>query len=161
MEIFDYITQFVAAGVGTWGFSFVFNTPKKERIFCGINGAIVWLSYLLFIGLGSGITIACMGATFTITIVARIFSSIRKNPVTVFLITAIFPIVPGAGIYYTAYYLIMDNYVMAGAKGLETFKVAGGIVLGIVFGFMIPQTIFSKLAKYSRRDEDARYPKMQ
>ena len=39
-----------------------------------------------------------------------------------FLISGIFALVPGAGIYYTAYYFIMGDNAMAVAKGVETFK---------------------------------------
>ncbi len=160
MEPIDYILQFIAAGIGTCGFAVVFHTPPKEYIFCAFNGAVAWLTYLLMKELGAGITMSCMVSTFVITLLSRVFSAIRKNPATVFLITAIFPLVPGAGIYYTAYYLIMDDFAAAGAKGLETFEVAGGIVLGIIFGFVIPQGIFGKLASLSKKEEDGRYQKL-
>ena len=113
--------------------------------------------YLIFDWLGCGVTLACIGASFAITILARVFSALRKHPVTVYLISAIFPLVPGAAIYYTAYYLIMDDFAMAGAKGLEAFKMAGGITLGIMFGFGIPQSIFNGLAKLNKKAEDERY----
>ena len=64
---------------------------------------------------------------------------------------------PGAAIYYTAYYLIMDDFATAGMKGLEAFKMAGGITLGIMFGFGIPQSIFNGLAKLTSKAEDGRY----
>ena len=160
MDILDYVIQFIAAAVGTCGFSAVFNTPKKEYFFCAINGGIIWIVYLLMKDNGAGLTMACMGSTFVITILARVFSAIRKNPVTVFLITAIFPLVPGAGIYYTAYYLIMNDFTMAGIKGMETFKVVGGMVLGIVFGFFMPKGIFDMLAKHGTKKEDGRYQRL-
>lgn len=147
MEMIDYILQIIAAGIGTCAFAIVFHAPRKEYFFCAMNGAIVWLVYLLTIKLGVGITIACTAATFVITLVSRFLSAVRKNPSTIFLITAIFPLVPGAGIYYTAYYLIMNDFAAAGAKGLETFEVAGGIVLGIIFGFVVPQGIFNRLSE--------------
>ena len=154
MGIEEYILQFIAACVGTCAFAMVLSAPPREYVFCGVNGAVIWLVYLVLLKGGTGITVACMGATFVITLISRVLSAIRKNPVTVYLITAIFPLVPGAGIYYTAYYLIMDNFVMAGEKGLETFKVAGGIVLGILFGFFIPQSIFTRLADVSKKEKE-------
>ncbi len=153
----DYILQVIASGVGIWCFAITFNVPKKEYLFCAINGAVSWMMYLIFGWFGFGVTFACLGASFTITILARVFSALRKHPATVYLITAIFPLVPGAAIYYTAYYLMMDNYPMAGAKGLEAFKMAGGITLGIMFGFGISQAIFNKIAKLTSRVEDGRY----
>ena len=153
----DYILQIIAAGVGTWCFAITFNAPKKEYVYCAINGAVSWLIYLIFDSMGAGVTIASLGAAFAITILARVFSALRKHPVTVYLINAIFPLVPGAAIYYTAYYLMMDDFATAGNKGLEAFKIAGGITLGIMFGFGIPQSIFNGLAKLSSRLEDGRY----
>ena len=61
--------------------------------------------------------------------------------------TGIFTLVPGAGIYYTAYYLLMGDLAQFTAKGIETFKIAGAIALGIVFGFAIPQSWFNRLGK--------------
>lgn len=55
-----------------------------------------------------------------------------------------FPLVPGAGIYYTAYYLISGMPAKCSAKGLETFEIALAIVFGIIFGFSIPETLFHK-----------------
>jgi uncharacterized protein len=62
-----------------------------------------------------------------------------------YVLPGIFPLVPGAGIYYTAYYLFIGNTEMSGFKGLETLEIAGAIVFGIIFGFGIPQWIFHKL----------------
>lgn len=153
----DYILQVIASGVGIWCFAITFNAPKKEYLYCAINGAVSWMMYLIFGWLGCGVTLACIGASFAITILARVFSALRKHPVTVYLISAIFPLVPGAAIYYTAYYLIMDDFVSAGAKGLEAFKMAGGITLGIMFGFGISQSLFNSLAKLTKKAEDGRY----
>lgn len=146
----DYIIQIIAAGIGTCCFAVTFNAPKKEYIYCAVNGAVSCFMYLMLIHIGAGITLACVGSAFAITILARIFSALRKHPVTVYLINAIFPLVPGAAIYYTAYYLMMDNFSMAGNKGLEAFKIAGGITLGIMFGFGIPQSIFNGLGKFEK-----------
>ncbi len=143
LEVIEYILQIIAACIGTLGFSIVFHAPRRELFFCAMNGAMAWFVYLIMLKLGGGVTMACTVATFVITIVSRILSELRKAPSTVFLIAAIFPLVPGSGIYYTAYNLIMDDFAMAGAKGLETFEVAGGIVLGIIFGFVLPKKMFS------------------
>ena len=141
------IMQVAASMVGTMAFAILFNAPKKEYIFCAVNGGLAWLAYLIFSWAGVGVSLASMGATVILTLVARGFSAWRKCPVTVFLITGIFVLVPGAGIYYTAYYLLMNDLAQFSAKGLETFKIAGAIALGIVFGFAIPQRVFNNIGK--------------
>lgn len=141
------IGQLIAAMLGTFAFVVLFNAPRKEYFFSSANGALGWLAYLLFMGWGASTTIASLGATIILTLVARLLSAVRRCPVTVFLVTGIFVLVPGAGIYYTAYYLLMNDLAASTAKGVETFKVAGAIVLGIVFGFAVPQSWFNRLGR--------------
>lgn len=139
------IMQLIAAMLGTLAFVIIFDVPKKEHLFCALNGGLGWLTYLLLGIWGADVTLASLGAALILTLAARTLSTIRRCPVTVFLVTGIFTLVPGAGIYYTAYHLLMNELAMATAKGVETFKVAGAITLGIVFGFAIPQRWFARL----------------
>lgn len=139
--------QMLVAMAATVAFAVLFHVPKSEYILCGINGAIGWGVYLFCTGHGTGKASASMWAALMLTLIARIFSALRKMPSTVFLITGIFTLVPGAGIYYTSYYLIIDELNQCVAKGIETFKIAGAIVLGMIFGLMLPQSWFNQLRK--------------
>jgi len=141
------IDQFIAAMLGTLAFVIIFNVPRKEYLYCAVNGGIGWLTYLFLFQHSSSIVISSLGATLFLTLSARILSIIRRCPVTIFLVTGIFVLVPGAGIYYTAYYLITNELAQAGVKGLETFKIAGAIVIGIIFGFAIPQGWLNRLQR--------------
>lgn len=132
--------------LATISFAVLFSSPKKEVIYCGLTGAVAWSIYYLLTQNGVHLVLASGIATFGLTILARCFAVVRKTPVTVYLLTGIFPLVPGAGIYYTAYYLFIGNTQMSGFKGLETLEIAGAIVFGIIFGFGIPQALFHKLS---------------
>ena len=57
---------------------------------------------------------------------------------TVFLLSGIFPLVPGAGIYYTAYYFIQGSNALALAHGISTFKIAVALAVGISLVLSIP-----------------------
>ena len=63
------------------------------------------------------------------------------------MIPGIFPIVPGAGIYWTAHYIVTDQLALASRTGFEAVKAAAAIVLGIIFVFEIPQRFFGRIAK--------------
>ena len=65
-----------------------------------------------------------------------------------FLIAGIFPLVPGAGIYWTAYYVVTDQLAKASARGFLTLKIAVAIVLGILFVFEFPQKWFRRIASH-------------
>lgn len=106
--------------------------------------------YLGCLNLDTGTTIANLLATLALTLLARTISALHKMPVTVYLISGIFPLVPGAGIYYTSYYFIMNEMAECSKAGMDTVKVAGAIVLGIVFGFAIPQSLFNRLPYLKR-----------
>ncbi len=140
------IVHFIISMLATISFAVLFTAPRKEVIFCGLTGAVGWIVYYVCTQNNIHLVLASGIATLCLTILARCLAVIRKNPVTVYLLTGIFPLVPGAGIYYTAYYLFIGNTEMSGFKGLETLEIAGAIVFGIIFGFGIPQALFHKLA---------------
>lgn len=141
-----YILEFIIAMLATISFAVLFTAPKREVVYCGLTGALGWIVYYVMTENGINLVLASMVATFCLTVLARCFAVVRKTPVTVYLLSGIFPLVPGAGIYYTAYYLFMGNTEMSGFKGLETLEIAGAIVFGIIFGFGIPQWLFHKLS---------------
>lgn len=144
------IIHFIISLLATISFAVLFNAPKKEVFYCGLTGAIGWIVYYIMTQNNWHIVFASLIATFCLTIFARCAAVIRKSPVTTYLLPGIFPLVPGAGIYYTAYYLFIGNSEMSGFKGLETLEIAGAIVFGIIFGFGIPQGLFHKLSPAKR-----------
>ncbi|MCX4320187.1 MAG: threonine/serine exporter family protein [Lachnospiraceae bacterium] len=141
------ILQVIAATFAVASFSILFSVPKDQCILAALNGGIAWFSYLFLSQLGAGPAVSSLGATLLLTLLARLFALHRKHPVTIYLMAGIFPLVPGSGIYYTSYYFIMSDMESFVAKGTETFKVAGAISLGIIFGFALPQ----KFLLFARR----------
>ena len=95
------IIQFLVSLAATLSFAVLFSAEKKQLFFCGLTGALGWIVYLICLQYHTDNAIANLIATFALTLVARILSAVRRTPVTVFLLTGIFPLVPGAGIYYT------------------------------------------------------------
>lgn len=144
------ILQFITSMLATLSFAVLFAAPKTELILCGLTGATGWLVYLLCLNFDTGAVPANLIATFALTVISRTIAAIRKNPVTVYLISGIFPLVPGAGIYYTSYYFIMNEMNECSYYGMQTVKVAGAIVLGIIFGFALPQSWFNMLQRRRR-----------
>lgn len=136
------IIQIIASFIGTLSFAVIFSIPKKEYIFCGLSGAIGWSFYLLsFHALGST-AFATFVSTIVLTITSRVFAVNRRVPVTIFLISGIFPLVPGAGIYYTANYIFANQLDLAFNKGVESISIAIAIAFGIMLIFVIPQKFF-------------------
>lgn len=140
-----YLVQFLVAMTATVSFSIIFHAPVRELVFCGITGAVGWIVYFLMNGSISGPVAASLISTCVLTLFARTFAAKRRMPVTVYLLAGIFPLVPGAGIYYTAFYLFTNNKEMFSKVAAETLEVAIAIVFGIIFGSAIPQAVFNTI----------------
>ncbi len=138
------LVQTAVAFVATVAFSVIFHAPRRELLCTGLTGAAGWLVYLAATGLGCGVVAASFLATLARAWLSRVVSFARKAPVTVFLICGIFPLVPGAGIYYTGYNFFMGLDALALDKGLETIKIAVAIALGIGIVLSLPPGLFTR-----------------
>lgn len=137
-QIGELVAQFFLAGVGTLSFAILFACPRRSLPYCAIVGAVGWAVYELLVMLGADSAAASLLAVIPLTLLTRIFAIARKTPVTVFLLSGIFPLVPGAGIYYTAYYFIQGNNALALSNGISTFKIAVALAVGISLVLSIP-----------------------
>lgn len=106
---------------------------------CGIVGAIGWLVYWVMMLVQPSAVLASLVAVIPLTVATRVFAVVRRAPVTLFLIPGIFPLVPGAGIYYTAYAFITGDTAQCAAKGAETLKIAVALAMGKLQWSVIPR----------------------
>ncbi|MBD5530809.1 MAG: threonine/serine exporter [Lachnospiraceae bacterium] len=141
------IGQMIAAVFGTVAFSVLFGVPRQYYIYCGFVGGAGWVLYsLLTVYAHCTATEATFFAAFLVVLLSRFLAVWERCPATVFLTTGIFPLVPGAGIYWTAYYLVTDRLAEAADNGFAAIKAVFAIVLGIVLVFEVPDSFF-KLKK--------------
>lgn len=147
----DFIIEFIVSMVATIAFAIVFSAPRSELLYCGISGAIGWIFFSIISNILNAPTLGNVVGSLALTFFSRALASKRKNPVTVYLISGIFPLVPGAGIYYTSFYLIMNDMNNFSQAGLSTLKTAGAIVMGIILGMAFPQSWFNTVFAPSDR----------
>lgn len=141
MTLPELLIQVLAAALGTVGFSLLFGAPARYYPYCGLIGGTGWLFYLCLLSFTSS-PVATFAATVGVILMSRWFAVRKRCPVTIFLISGIIPLVPGAGVYWAAYYTVTGQLPMASQTGFQAMKVAVAIVLGIVFVFELPQRIF-------------------
>ena len=127
-----WVIQLVAAFVGTVGFSALFGAPRRYYLYCGLAGMAGWAVYLL-VAMGHSVVGAAFFAALTVAAISHVMARLCRCPVTVFLICGIIPLVPGGGIFWTAYYIVTEQLRMAATMGFVALKVtiaiAGGIIL--------------------------------
>lgn len=138
------ILQMIAAMVGTIAFSLLFGVPTRYYPYCGLIGGAGWGVYCAASAVWAPAESA-LAATIVVILLSRLAAVRERCPVTVFLISGIFPLVPGAGVYWTVYYIVTDQLYLAVQTGYTAVKVAVAIVLGIVFVFELPQGLFRAL----------------
>lgn len=141
--LLDWAIQTAIAFISTIAFAIIFHTPKKQYVFAGLVGAFGWLIYIVYVHFTADTVFASFFAALGLTYLGRIFSFLRRAPLPVFLISGIFPIVPGAGIYYTGYHIFMNDNAAAMSTGLETIKIAIAIALGIGIVISLPRFFFT------------------
>ena len=137
IRMIDALLVAACIAIGT-GFVLLFACPRRLLPYCALVGGVGWLVYELAVLLGADSTTASLLAVIPLTLLPRVLAILFKAPVTVFLLTGIFPLVPGAGIYYTAYYFIQNNNALALSNGISTFKIAVVLATGIALVLGIP-----------------------
>ena len=128
-----FVVQLIAAFLGTVSFAALFGVPRKYYLDAGICGTIGWLFYLVFsryTAMSPAEVVFC--ATALVTLTALMQSTGRKCPITVFLICGIFPLVPGAGIFWTSYNIVSNQLPEALQTGFGALKATVAIAFGIL-----------------------------
>lgn len=126
------IVQVAAAFLGTLAFSVVFNVSRYQLIYCGGVGGFGWFIYLMSYKITEDIIFSSFVAAVMISIASHLLAKALKNPVTIYQIGGIFPLVPGAGIYKTLYFMVNEDYTQATYFLYQTLQIAGGIAVGMV-----------------------------
>ena len=143
-ETAGLVVQTLAAFVGTLAFADLFGVPRAQYITAGITGAVGWCLYLVLVRLaGVSPVVAIILSSVLICILARVAAIAQKCPAQVFLLCGIFPLVPGAGIFWCTYYLVSGQLAESLTTGFGAVKAAVAIVLGIIVAMELPQRIFS------------------
>ena len=138
----DLLWECAMALVGTVAFALLFSVPRRYYLWCGLIGGAGWAAFRL-IDPFWGRTAAIFCAAALVIFLSRLRAVKERCPVTIFMVAGLFPLVPGAGIYYTGYHLFMSDNSQALLKGLETIKIAVAIALGIGIVLSLPAFFFT------------------
>jgi len=131
---YSFILQCIFAFIGCMGFVILFNIHGKGRALCALGGALTWAIYLIALHYsGSELTAYFWSALFS-SLYSEVMARIRKFPAITYLVISIFPIIPGAGAYYTMNYAVRGEMQLFASQGLFTAAIAGVMAVGILMG---------------------------
>lgn len=121
----------------------------KTLFYVSLGGGISWLSYImLYKYLDFREIHAYFLASLFMSIYAEVMAIRKKKPVTIFLLVAMLPIVPGKMIYDSMTLFAKGQTQEALAIGAQTFAIAGALAMGNLLASTVSMIIRkSKLAR--------------
>jgi len=131
---YPVILQCIFVFCGCTGFIILFNIHGKGKLLCALGGALTWAVYLLTLELTGGELTAYFWSALFSSLYSEIMARIRKYPAISYLVISIFPIIPGAGAYYTMNYAVQGQMDLFASKGMFTAAIAGIMAVGILLG---------------------------
>ena len=129
---YSFIIQLLAAFIGCVGFFIVFNIHGRGGFLCALGGALAWAAYLIVVRSWGNDLLGYFIAAIVAAAYAEMMARIRKYPAISYLVISIFPLIPGAGIYYTTNHLVKGDMNLFSSQGVHTIAIAGSIAVGIL-----------------------------
>jgi uncharacterized membrane protein YjjB (DUF3815 family) len=91
-----------------------------------------WAIYALCLQLGQSDLVGYFWGTVFAAAYSETMARIRKCPAIAYLVIAIFPLIPGAGVYYTMEQAMQGNMDLFASKGMHTAAIAGIMAVAIL-----------------------------
>ena len=137
----------IACLVGCIGFSILFNIHGKGSVLCALGGVLTWITYRFVAQLGSDDITAYFFATMLAALYSEVMARIRKYPAISYLVISVFPLIPGAGVYYTTSYIVRGDMTNFASQGSHTIAIAGVMAVGI----LLISTVFRLISVWLQR----------
>ena len=132
----------IGAFGGTLGYAFLLNAPMNTVLPASLTGLLGYVLYEVMINLlGQGMIFSYFVATVFIAVVCEIAARVMRMPSTIFLLTALVPLVPGYTFYCAMLAIVEHNGAAAASYGLEAVQ----IVAVIAVGAAVTSTLFRTL----------------
>lgn len=141
---YSIFSHAIFAFVGCIGFAILFNIHGPGVLLCALGGALSWAVYLIVVRTGHSDILGYFWSALFASVYSETMARIRKYPAISYLVVSIFPMIPGAGAYYTMNYAVRGQMELFASKGMHTAAIAGILAVGILLG----STTFRMYALY-------------
>lgn len=139
----------IACFVACVGFFIVFNIHGPGGFLCAAGGMLTWVTYSLILRYTSNDILAYFLATMVAALYSESMARIRKYPAISYLVVSVFPLIPGAGIYYTTNHLVRGDMSQFATQGTHTVAIAGAMAVGI----LLVSTVFRLISITQRKSK--------
>lgn len=146
-----YWVEAIASFIGCCGFIFLFNIHGKGSLLCAIGGILTWLTYCYVLKFTGDDITAYFWATIIASLYSEVIARIRKYPAISYLVVSVFPLIPGAGVYYTMQYVVKGDMENFANQGLHTIAIAGVMAVGILLASTIVRLVNDWILKHANK----------
>ena len=126
------VIQLLGAFVAGIGFSLIFNIHGPGILICAAGGVLTWGVYLITCTLSGNDILGYFIASLLASLYSELMARIRKYPAISYLVVSIFPLIPGASVYYTVNHAVRGEMESFTSRGMHTLAIAGAIAVGIL-----------------------------
>ena len=126
------LIQNMGSFIGAVGFAIYFNIHGPGGLLCALGSVLAWSTYLITIHFTDNVIWANFTGAMVASLYAETMARIRKYPAISYLVVSIFPLIPGAGVYYTMTYAVQGQMDRFANNGMLNAAIAGAIALGIL-----------------------------
>ena len=141
MDFKQALIIILSGTVGSLGFSYVFQAPKRRTFINLLGGLLVCSVYVLSDYMSDRVFFINFFSALAATIYAEIMARVVKAPATPILACSIIPLVPGGKLYYTTYYFVMGEQELFDVTVHQLLEIALGLAVGIIFVTVIVHEI--------------------
>lgn len=131
---YSILAHCIFSFVGCIGFAILFNIHGPGVLLCALGGALSWAVYLIVLRMGYSDILAYFWSALFASLYSETMARIRKYPAISYLVVSIFPMIPGAGAYYTMNYAVRGQMDLFASQGMHTISIAGILAVGILLG---------------------------
>lgn len=129
---YNFVTLTLACFISCVGFSILFNIHGPGGLLCAAGAVITFAAYYFALKLGCSDIMAYLLGAVVGAEYSEIMARARKYPAISYLVVAIFPLIPGAGVYYAMNHAVQGNNALFASQGLHTAAIAGSMAVGIL-----------------------------
>lgn len=147
-----WILNLIFSFLASMFFCVIFDAPRKLYFACGLVGTCGWMVYTLFYnGLDLHTIYSSFFGSLALGLLSHYMARKLKEPVIIFMVPGIIPLVPGGLAYDATKNLVLLEFSSAINTILEVTLIAGAIALGLLFADQISKLIVSGFVNTLKR----------
>ncbi len=135
------LLQIIVGALGSLGFGILFHIRGKRLIAATVGGFIAWGLFLLIGFWLEDEAVRYFIVSLVTSLYCEIMARLLKTPTTTFIMTALVPLIPGSGLYYTMTNAFAGNTDGFLDRGLTTLSLAVALALGVIVVTVAAETV--------------------